>query len=258
MTVVALLSEPPAVGCSSLADTTPLDRAEATELYTALLADSMTAVEESGGELLVNYRVPDGDAVDSDETTPEADEPGIDAADDEIEAALRDLADAALSEPDSARFEVQVGSSPAARIGNTISHLLETEGATSAAVLRPEAPFVRRTMVDAAAMKLRRNEVVLGPAPGGRIYFAGFTEPIDFENALSPPPIETLATRGAEAGYAVEFEAFQPLLGTESDFATILPLLDARRTAGVPIPTATAAVLDDFDLVFDDDGLFRQ
>lgn len=241
MTVVAVLATPPREGAvlPSLVETAPISAAEAAELYAAMLVDAMATVEASGGELLVNYR-----AAESGEGGPEAE--------------LRDLAEAALATPEDARFEVQVGSTPAGRIGNTITHLLEREGATTAAVLRPEAPLVRRTTIDGAAMKLRRDEVVLGPGPDGRVYYAGFSEPIDFEDALSPPSVETLTARARDAGHGVAFESLSPLAETASDLHTLVPMLRAREHAGLPVPEATFATVDDFGLRIENEDVVRE
>ena len=243
MTVVAVLATPPREGAvlPSLDETAPISAAEAAELYAAMLVDAMATVEASGGELLVNYRAVE-------------DVPG----ESEPEAELRDLAEAALATPEDARFEVQVGSTPAGRIGNTITHLLEREGATTAAVLRPEAPLVRRTTIDGAAMKLRRDEVVLGPGPDGRVYYAGFSEPIDFEDALSPPAVETLTARARAAGHGVAFESLSPLAETASDLHTLVPMLRAREHAGLPVPEATFATVDDFGLRIENEDVVRE
>lgn len=236
MTVVALLARRPDEGVvlTGLADETPLSTAEAATLYEAMLADTMAAVRNSGGDLLVNYA------------------PGEDDA--ETEARLRSVAASTLDDPDDIRFEVQVGSTESAVVGNTITHLLETEDAATAAVLRPEAPLVGRALVDSAAMKLRRNDVVLGPAEDGHVYYAGFGDPIDFENALAPPTVETLATRAVDAGLDVALESQHSLVRSAAGLRTVLATLQARRSAGLPLPEATTDVVDQLGLVVEGEG----
>lgn len=230
MTVVALLARPPTADVlPGLTDADLISHDEAADLYEAMLADAMRTIELSGGDLLVNF------------------DPGDDEQ--ETVAALRTVAANALDDPDTARFEPQVGSSKASVVGNTITHLLEEEDATTAAVLRPEAPLVTRSLIDSAAMQLRRNEVVLGPATEGRVYYAGFREPIDFENALTPPAVDTLATRGADAGLDVEFEQQLPLIETNAELRSTVALLQARQQAGRVVPIATTNALDDLGLV---------
>lgn len=235
MTVVALLAEPPLEGrvFEDLVAADVCSESAAADLYAAAVQDAMTAVARSGGDLLVHY--------------PPAEElPG----DGDPEGQLRTLADVALSEvdgadPDDVRFEVQVGSTESARIGNAITHLLEGEGATSAAVLRPTAPLVDRTLIDGAAMKLRRDPVVLGPGTGGRVYYAGFAEPIDFEDAVESPAVATLARRARDADLDVAFERPLPLLDDVRDYETNRAILEARSVAGRPGALATTGVLSD-------------
>ncbi len=245
MTVVAVLADPPRedVVLPRLPDTSPLSAAEAVDLYEAMLKDVVTAVAGSGAELLVNYR--------DDEDLPEGDG--------RSEAQLRAVVADALGDADGARFEVQVGSSYAARMGNTMTHLLESEGVQSAAVVSPAAPLVDRKEIDNAAMKLRRNEVVLGPADDGRTYYAGFTETIDFESADTPPVLETLTDRGVDAGHEVDYLPMLPVVETGRDLASVVSLVRSRTRAGRIIPEYTATVIADYGLTVDvaDDGTPR-
>jgi len=243
MTVVALLADPPREGAAlpALPETSPLSSVEAAELYTAMLEDAIRTVLDSGGTLIVNY-LPET-------LLPEAQRTG-----ESVKASLRAIAANATDAVDELRFEPQVGSSPAARVGNTITHLLEEEQARSAAVLRPTVPLLERSHIDSAAMKLRRHDVVLGPASDGRWHFAGFGSPIDFENALEHPPIETLAARAVEAGRSTEFLPLLSLVETGDDLATLLSLLAARQHADRRVPAATTAALERFDLRVEQGG----
>lgn len=241
MTVVAVLADPPRadVVLPLLPDTSPLSAAEAADLYEAMLKDVATAVAGSGAELLVNYR--------DDEDLPESDS--------RSEAELRAVVADALGEADEARFEVQVGSTYAARMGNTVTHLLEGEGVQSAAVLSPAAPLVDRKEIDNAAMKLRRNEVVLGPADDGRTYYAGFTDTVDFENADTPPVLETLTDRGVDAGHEVDYLPMLPVVETGRDLASVVSMIRSRTRAGRIVPEHTATLIADLGLkVSVDDG----
>lgn len=242
MTVVAVLADPPREGLvlSDLPERTPLSAAEAADLYGAALEDVVRAVGASGGDPLVNYRPPD--------LLPEGYRDGVDP-----EAELRAVVEDALSgvsdaDPGEVRYEVQVGSTPAARVGNTVTHLLREEDATSAAVCWPTAPLVGRKDVDSAAMKLRRSPVVLGPATGGRVYYAGFTDPVDFEDALAPPAVETMVARGRDAGHDVDFLATLPRIDTPGGLATTVAVVRARRRADRVVPASTAELVDDLGL----------
>lgn len=239
MAISAVLVDPPRPGLvlPNLVATAPLSDREAATLYAAMAKDVLSAVERSGAELLVNYR--DEETL-SDEHTHND---GTDA-----ETAVRSLAADALSDPDAARYEVQVGSTPASRAGNTATHLLEEEGADSVSILDPRAPTVVRTDLDGAAMSLRTSETVIGPATGGQVYYHGMTEPIDFDGAYDPPAVSSITRRAADAGHDVAFVSMQPLVETAADLATLLVVIEARVAAGSPVPEATTEALYDLDL----------
>ncbi|MFP4625169.1 MAG: hypothetical protein ACLFNI_01095 [Natronomonas sp.] len=241
MTTVAVLVDPPRSGhvMTRLVETSPLSPDDALDLYVACSRDVVSAALDSGGELLVNYG-----------TIPSA---GLD--DEAAEAAVREILEDVV--PKDTRYEVQVGETRAARAGNTATHLLETEGVGSVAIVDPSAAFLARTDVDGAAMKLRSSEVVLGPAPGGRIYYAGFTEPVDFAEAFAPPTIETLVDRSLDAGLDVDFLDRKPVIGTGTDLADAVSLLRARRRADRLVPDYLAEWIEDANLRVEatDDGL---
>ena len=243
MTTVALLVRPaePGTVLEPLVDAGAVTADEAVDLYAAMARDVATAVRASGADLLVNYRPVEAD----DPTEPAADETSLDA--------VRSLLAPALDDPDAPRYEVQVGSSLSARVGNTITHLLDREGVKSAAVARPTGAMLQRRIVDSAAMKLRGSEVVLGPATDGRVSYAAFTEPVDFENAFAQPAVETLTDRGRDAGLDVDFLEMLPVAETAGGFATLVSQLRARRRADLWVPPHTAAVVEDLGLVASDD-----
>lgn len=235
MTVVVVPATLPRPGLvlPRLAATSPLSEKDAADLYAAMFKDVVRAVDASGGDVLVNYRASE-DIPDQYDTDPKAE--------------LRALAADAVDDVGDVRFEVQVGSDRAARVGNTITHLLDEEAVTSTAVVSPAAPLLARTHVDGAAMKLRTNEVVLGPASGGRVYFAGFTETIDFTNAYQTPAVETLSARAADAGHATEFLESLPMIETGEDLCTLCSLIRSRITAERVVPQYTATAIDTLDL----------
>ncbi len=228
MTVIAVLADPPRPGLvlPKLAATSPLSETEAADLYAAMLRDTFIAVDRSGGDLLVNYR-------------PDDLLPDEFAGDRSSEAELRTLVVDALGDTSDARFEPQVGSTFAARAGNTATHLLRDESARSVAITRGNAPLLMRTVIDSAAMRLRRNEVVLGPSTDGRTYYSGFTAPIDFTDAYDAPEVETLTARATDADLDVDFLAMQSVVEDGADLLTLVPLLEARFEAERLVPTET-------------------
>jgi len=232
MTTVAVLADPPIEGfvLPDLAGGL-LDESEATALYTAMLGDVCRAVEASGADLLVNYR-------------PADQVPGDVAP----EAAIRELLEAALDAPGAARYEVQVGSSHAARVGNTVTHLLEQEGVKTAAAVEPTAGLLTRQQIDSAAMKLRSAETVLGPATEGRVYYAGFAQPVDFEAAYATPTVETLTGRATDAGQSVDFLPTTPVVETPRDLLTVVPLLRSRRRGERVVPPRTTTLIEECGL----------
>lgn len=237
MTVIVVLADPPRPGLvlSDLPATTPLSAAAAADLYAASLKDTFRAAEQSGGDLLVNFRpedlLPDAHLTD---TAPEAE--------------LRALAAEALEDPSAARYEPQVGSTVSARAGNTVTHLLREEAVGSAAVLRGTAPLCSRATLDAAAMKLRTNEVVLGPALDGRTYFAGFTAPVDFADAFRQGELETLTDRGRDADADIEFLPLLARVGSGQGLRTLLPQLRSRISAERVVPKHTATFVHEHGL----------
>ncbi|OIB56888.1 hypothetical protein [Natrialba sp. SSL1] len=263
--IVVVPVDPPRPGLvlSSLVESTPLTDSDAVALYEAAVTDTLRATEQSGGEVLLNYRDEDtlpaefiGDNTETDADT-----------DAKAEAEIRTLAADALESvaaADSAdddgpvRFERQVGSTHAARIGNTVTHLLEREGADAVGVLEPTVPLVARTEIDGAAMSLRRHDTVIGPSSNGRAYFAGFSEPIDFTDADETPAVSTLATQAAAADHRIGFAPMLPTIGTEAGLCATLAMLEAREQAGRLRATATAAVVSELGLsVGDDEQLER-
>jgi len=200
-------------------------------LYTAMLCDVCEVVQHGEADLLVNYPPPEVVPTDVDPET-----------------ALRDVIEPAVPAPEEVRYEVQVGSSRAAQVGNALTHLLETESVATAGVVEPTGPFLRREHVGNAAMKLRSSAVVVGPATGGRLAFAAFRDTIDFSDVFAPPAVETVTDRAAAAGHDVDFLPLLPRVETARDLATAVPLLRAREAAGRLVPARTAAAVADLDL----------
>jgi hypothetical protein len=214
-----------------------VDAGEDSALYRAMLADVCTAIQRGEGDVLINHP--------PDEEAPE----GVDP-----DAAIREALSDAVPAPAEVRYEVQVGETRAAVVGNALTHLLETEQQATVAVADPTALFLRREHLGNALMQLRSGEVVLGPAPSGRIYFAGFREPIDFTDCFDAPAVETLAEKGRAAGHSVSFLPMTPLFESPADFETVVSLMRARGRAERLIPEHTAALVEEWGLSVAGDG----
>jgi len=243
MTHIAVFADPPRPGLAfpQLVESSPLSESEAADLYAATLKDTLVAAHRSGGDLLVNYRPDDLLAEEF-------------VGEQSAEAEVRALAADALDTTDEARFEVQVGSTFSARAGNTVSHLLGEEEVNSVAVVPGTAPLLTRQEIDSAAMKLRRREVVLGPSERGRVHYAGFTEPIDFEDASTTPAIETLTDRAIDAGHEVGFLPAKTCIETEEDLCSLVSVLNARAKAGRVVPEYTTALFREWGLRVEESG----
>ena len=236
MTVVVLMADAPVEGiaCAELVEETPLTPADGLELYEAVLKDVYQTLAASSVDVLVNYPA-------------QSDVSGGKESSLAPETALRKLAGEAV-EPDRLadfRFEVQVGSDFSAKAGNAITHLLEDEEVTSAAVLRPCVPRLVRSVVDEASIKLRRNEVVLGPAGEGDVFFAGFTAPIDFEGVFEDRSLEEVAARAGDEGLTVDFVRNREVLRTARDFRSVVTRLRAAVLAGKPVPGHTWSFIEE-------------
>lgn len=236
MSVIAVLADPPVPGfvLPALAETAPLRDDETAALYRAMLTDTLAAATQSGADVLVNYR-------------PDDQVPGGDS-----EAQIRDVAGDAL---DDARFEPQVGTTKAGRVGNTVTHLLRDEDEGMVAVADGTAPLAR-TDIDEGMLRLRSNDVVLTPSLDGRVALAAFTEPIEFTDAYATPAIETMTRRAVDQDFAVDYMKPVPTVETGRDLATALPIWRSRAIAGRLYPERTLTVLDDVGLsVTDVDGV---
>jgi hypothetical protein len=231
MTTIVVLADPPVPEC--VPDLLPDDfgAEQNVALYRGMIADVCATIQHGEGEVLINYRDP--------ETVPD----GVDP-----EASVRELLDEELTDPGAVRYEVQVGSGDAAKIGNALTHLLDAEERPTAAFARPTALFLRREHIGTTAMQLRTSDVVIGPSTDGRVSFAAFGEPIDFTDVFAPPTVETLTERARAADLDVSFLPTTPLWERPDDRRTALSLLRARMRAGALVPERTAELVADWGL----------
>lgn len=235
MTVHALVADPPRPGLAlpELAGAGGvLTPDEAAPLSAAMIRDAAAGAANSGGDLLVNH--PTADQLPAEART------GTETVD-ELSALIED----AVPDPEAVRFEPQVGGSRPERIENTVRHLLEEEDADSVAVLDGRAPTLDHTALDSAAMKLRRSEVVVGPAPGGRVAYLGLTEPLELGDIWS---LASVVDRAVDAGYGVDFLPIHPRVDDEAGLATVVAQIRARRAAGRRVPEHTAAAIESLGL----------
>lgn len=206
-------------------DDTGLDTEALVTLREALLIDACRAVQASGSDLVVTVAPTDGDA---------------DRADDRAIEAVEATLDRGLET--TPRVEPQVGSTPSARLGNTVTHLLEA-GASSVGAVFPGA-IVDRSTLDQATIQLRTADAVLGPDPGGDVAYAGFTAPIEFTDALESPAIRTLVERAVAAGLETTTIDSRPRVSDPDSLDGVRALIEARALAGDRVPEALAAWIE--------------
>jgi len=89
------------------------------------------------------------------------------------------------------------------------------------------------------------------------VYYAGFTDPIDFEGVFEPPAVETLAQRGVDAGRSVDFLPQLTTVETGADLRSLLAVLTARQVADHAVPAETWACLDRLGLDAEGERLVR-
>ncbi|NHN40584.1 hypothetical protein G9C85_02895 [Halorubellus sp. JP-L1] len=245
MTLVAVLADPPRPGLvlDSLVDDAPIDAKDAADLYEASLLDTIAASANSGAKTLVNYR--------SDDTLPDEH-----VTDTPAEAEVRALASQVVDfDGDDVRFEVQVGSTFDARVGNTVTHLLRDDpDVSSVLAVDGVAPLIGRGDVDSTSMKLRRSPVVLGPSDDGAVWGAAFGDLVDFEGAYTPPALETLTQRAVDAGHDVDYAPTYPRIDTPSGLRATVAQIRARQHADRIVPEHTAQIVDDLGLAVRDRG----
>lgn len=232
MTTVLVLADPPNEG-SLPGLSGVIDTEGRRTLARAFLQDAIQAADAAAGDMLVAVR--HGDAVDHDS------ESAKDAVRKAVEPA--DGVDA-----EAVRIERQVGSTPSARLGNAVTHLLEEENADSVVAVWSGAPLLGRADIDGAAMKLRQRSVVLGPASRGRLALAGFRDTVDFTEALSPPALLSLTRAARDADQEVDFIANQVFVETHADLSSLVIAIRSRLLADRMVPPQTSAAVSDLGL----------
>lgn len=232
MTTVLVLADPPREdalpGLSGV-----LSKEGRRRLSRAFLQDVIQAADAAAGDMLIAVR--HGEAVGHDQASAE-------------ETVREAMGPADGVDADAVRIERQVGSTPSARLGNAVTHLIEEEDVDSVVAVWPGAPMLGRADIDGAAMKLRQRSVVLGPATRGRIALAAFRAPIDFTEAMSRPAVLSLTTAARDADLAVDFIAEQILVDTHADLSSLVIAIRARLLADRLVPPQTTAAISDLGL----------
>lgn len=216
---------------SSLSAETSLSETEARELLLSVTKDVVRAVDESGGDLVV---------IGTSATTPATKEVGWD----DPERGTRVLLEQAL--PDGAEPPVvwRDGSGSPAGLEAILAAAGETAPAASTAVVRTISPLLQRRHIDAAAMRLRTHDVVLGPSTGCRWYLAGISKGFSFDPAGAEAQLTALAVGAAEANGELALLPCLPGIMTASELASVVSILEVSRLTEHAIAPHTRAWLD--------------
>lgn len=239
MTSHGVVVDPPRTGgvLTSLVESGAVSAADAATLYQGLVKDTLRNVETSGGELTVFVPPPDTASTGDGETTEPA-------------AELRALGVESLDDPDAVTIVEQTGGSKLARTADAIEWLTANTEEATVAVLDVRAPLLFRSVLDQAAMQLRRHDVVIAPSPHGRAAYLGLAESLDASDTEPALGIEALVAQATRANLSVGFLPVQPFLESTRDLAGLRSLLRARATADHVVPVHTFNALQELS-VFD-------
>lgn len=111
------------------------------------------------------------------------------------------------------------------------------------AVISPANPLVQRTHIDAAAMKMRRHDVVLGPTAAGGVWYHGIHEPREGEWIDPAPGVTGIVEDHLAAERSVDFIPPWPDATTVPGWHGIESLLVAHHAVGREIAPFTHEAL---------------
>lgn len=219
---------------SALARSTALSVTEASDLLLHVAKDAIRAVDRSGGDLVM--LVP-----------PEASSEEVFGWEDPRAEARRLAEEVITAETAPTVFEPP--ESEARRsIAAVLSSLFRSTSAASAAILRPITPLVQRRHLDAAAMRLRTHDVVIGPSTGSRWYFAGVSDELTLPVAGADEHLTTLALAANETDRSLDLLPILPGVLTDRGLAGVVSILEASLLAEKDVAPATHGWIDEVGL----------
>lgn len=190
-------------------------RAASRRVYRALLMDLLAAAAGSGGDVQVA------------------------APTDPAHITLEDLVADALG-PET-EVPITRHDNPAPTIDEIVG---EQEGGS--AVIFPRSPLLRRTHLDAAAMRLRRHDVVLGPSAHHGLLYAAFASEAVVPDGHLRGLVDATDTFVA-ADRSVDFIDPWPALTSTAGVEGACALLTAYERSGRDVAQFTRAALADLD-----------
>lgn len=177
------------------------------DLFHALVADAALAVDESGGDLFL----------------------AVPASSESAVAFVEDIRDTVLEDASNGTIVHVETDAPIPPVGSTLRAVRDRSTAASIGVLDPATALVGRRHLDTAAMRLRRDDVVLGPTPeAGYFFFGTALDPETLPERMSPE-FDAVTTEAGERG-SVGFLEMLPVV-TRPDHVGSLAALVAGLNA---------------------------
>ncbi len=209
---------------------TPLEPEETRDLLECAVRDTVVAVDASGANLVL--------AVTDRTPTPIFEW-------DDIDAGVAELSD-------DCGIEREMGVVPVDRGGVNVASLLdaaiEERPGPSVSILRPISPLLQRRHLDGMTMRLRRDDVVLGPTTTSEWYAIGRGRDVSLGHIDTSPSLTGTALGVAEADVSIDLLPALPAITSVTGLAGTIALLEAYALAGRAVAPWTAQFLDDTEL----------
>ncbi len=189
------------------------------DLYHATTADAATAVDESGGQLVLAV------GQDSDASAFASEFPATVFPDADIDELSLDEEGQSLA--DAAALRAIRAHSDAATVG----------------IIDPSVGLIRRRHLDTAAMRLRREDVVIGPTPEGGWYYVGTGLEAEELPDMLDPSLDRLMDE-LDEDLDIGFLPLLPVIRADHHLAGVGSLLEAMDRSGRRIAPYTRAWLE--------------
>lgn len=186
------------------------------DLFHATSADAATAVHESGGDL------------------------AFAVADDAARTFADTLSRSALPDAEVLRLELDVDTG-IADVGPALRAIRDHSDAASVGVIDPSVGLARRTHLDTAAMRLRREDVVIGPTPGGGWWYLGTRVGADELPEVLGDSVVGLLDGLDPDTLEVGFLPLLPIIEDDADLGGLRELLGAMTRADRSVAPYAAA-----------------
>ena len=105
--------------------------------------------------------------------------------------------------------------------------------AASVGIVVPKTPLVQRRHLDAAAMRLRRNEITLGPSTGGDWYFVGSQRDVTLSLADARGKTQSILD-ALDSEHSIASLPFLPGYETVESLSALQTLIALARETGAP------------------------